>query len=145
MDPVEGLEILEMRFQNVRGKNVSDRDVQTSGVLEEITFTHEGQETEIDYMVVPLYVSFLLFGGEYPPLVLPRKMKYLVDQTSSRSEHRFAGQRTSLESLHIVLEHIHNEVDYFLVETHAPPVDFGCDRTKIDYLGGLRFDGFGEE
>lgn len=62
-----------------------------------------------------------------------------MDQMSSRSEHGFASQRTSLESIHVVLERARDTVDYFLRETHTPPVDIGCDRTEIG--GGL---GFGE-
>ena len=57
---------------------------------------------------------------------------------SSRSEHRLAGQRTSFESPRIILEHVHDAVDHFLRETHAPPVDIGYDRTKVD--GRLGFD-----
>jgi hypothetical protein len=57
---------------------------------------------------------------------------------SSLREHRFAGQRTGLESPPVVSEHIHNALNYFLRETHTPPVDFGGDCTEID--GGLGFD-----
>ena len=35
------------------------------------------------------------------------------------------------------MERAHDTVDYFLRETHTPPVDIGCDRTEID--GGLWF------
>ena len=59
----------------------------------------------------------------------------------SRSEHCFAGQRTGFESLSIALEHIHDVFDYFLGETHTPPVDFGRDLTKV---GGTRLK-LGEE
>ena len=61
-----------------------------------------------------------------------------MNQISSRSEHRLAGQRTSFESPRIILEHVHDAVDHFLRETHAPPVDIGYDRTKVD--GRLGFD-----
>ena len=115
------------------------------GVFEEIAFTHERQEAEFEFAPVPLFVSCPLFGGEYPPVDLLREMKRLMDQMSSRSEHCFAGQRTSLESCHIVLEHVNDAVNYFLRETNATPVDFGCGQTKIDYLGGLRFDAVSEE
>ena len=70
-------------------------------------------------MAIPLYVMLLLFGSECLPLGLPRKMKGQVDRMLSRSEHRFAGQRTSFESSHIILEHVHDAVDYFLGEAHA--------------------------
>ena len=86
---------------------------------------------------------FLLFGGEYPLVVLLRDVKSLVDLMPSRREHCFAGQRTSLESPPIILEHVHNAVDYLLREAHAPPVDFGYDGTKV--YGGLRFDGLAKE
>ena len=38
------------------------------------------------------------------------------------------------------MERVHDAVDYFLRETHASPVNFGCDRTKIDDSGGLGLD-----
>ena len=72
VDPVEGSEILEMRFQGARGKpHVSDGDVQMSGVFEEIAFAHERHEAEFEFATVPLYVSLLLFRGEYLLVVLP--------------------------------------------------------------------------
>ena len=101
-----------------------------SGVLEEIAFAHERQEAEFEFAAVPLFVSFPLFGGEYPPADLLRDIKCVVDQMSSRSEHCFAGQRTSLESRHVILECVNDAVDYFLRETHATPVDLGCDRIR---------------
>ena len=101
-----------------------------SGVLEEIAFAQERQEAEFEFAAAPLFVSFPLFGGEYLPVDLLRDIKCVVDQMSSRSEHCFAGQRTSLESRHVILECVNDAVDYFLRETHATPVDFGCDRIR---------------
>ena len=46
-----------------------------SGVLEEIAFAHERQEAEFEFAAVPLFVSFPLFGGEYPPVDLLRDIK----------------------------------------------------------------------
>ena len=113
-------------------------------------FTHERQETEFESGVVrPSWVSHLgnvlaFFRGEYPPVVLPRNIKRLVDQMSTRSEHRFAGQRTSLESPLIALEHAQDSFDYFLGEAHASPIEAGSNLTKIDdglgFDDGLRFD-----
>ena len=56
-----------------------------SGVLEEIAFAHERQEAEFEFAAVPLFVSFPLFGGEYPPVDLLRDIKCVVDQMSSRN------------------------------------------------------------
>ena len=50
----------------------------------------------------------------------------------SRSEHCFAGQRTSFESPLIVLENAHDTVYYFLRENRVPPVDLDRDLIKID-------------
>ena len=58
---------------------------------------------------------------------------------SSWSEHCFAGQRTGLESPPVVLEHIHDAVDHFLGEAHAPPIDFAGDWTEVDGESRLRF------
>ena len=71
VDPVEGLEILKMRFQGRRGEHPSDGDVQMSGVFEEVTFTHKRQEAEFESPTVPLYVSLVLCEGEYLLVVLP--------------------------------------------------------------------------
>ena len=107
-----------------------------SGVLKETAFTKERQEAEFEFATVPLSVSILLFGGEYPLADTARDVKGLVDQMSSRNEHCFAGQRTGLESPHIGLEYLHDAVYYFLGETHASPVDSGHDRIKVDGFGG---------
>ena len=77
------------------------------------------------------------FRGEYPPVVLPRNVKRLVDQMSTRSEHRFAGQRTSPESPLIALEHAHDSFDYFLGEAHASSMETDSNLTKIDDGLGL--------
>ena len=41
------------------------------------------------------------------------------------------------------MERVHDAVDYFLRETHTPPVDFGSDRTKVDDGLGLEEGGSG--
>ena len=53
VDLVEGSKVLKMRFYGVRGKHVSNKDIQTSGIFEEITFTHERQEAEFESAMDP--------------------------------------------------------------------------------------------
>lgn len=81
--------------------------------------------------------------GEYPLIVLRHNMKDLVDQVSRQSKHCFAGQRTNLKSLPVVLERVHNAVDHFLKEIHAPSVNFGSNQAEVK--DGSRFDEFAEQ
>ena len=93
MGVIEGSAILKTGFWSfLQGKHVFHADVRVSGIFEEITFIHERQEAEFEFVMVPSSVSLLPGGGECPPVDLPRDTKGLVDQTSSRSEHHFAGQ-----------------------------------------------------
>ena len=63
MYPVEGPEMLEMRFQGTPGKPGHHTDVELSGVFKKIAFAHERQVTEPEFASVPFHVSLLLRGG----------------------------------------------------------------------------------
>lgn len=68
VNPVEGLEVLKMGFQEVWAELWSQTDIQTPGILEETALSHERQEAEFEFATAPLCVLLLLCGGEYSPV-----------------------------------------------------------------------------
>lgn len=75
-------------------------------------------------------VLFLPYRGEHLLIVLPRDVKNLVDRMSSRSKHRFAGQRTSLKNLPVVLGYVHNVVDHSLRKFTQPSLTLAAIRRR---------------